>query len=130
MPYDLRHAFASLLLHEGHHSVIEIARQLGHSPTMTLNTYGHVMDELDGDAGLSAEEQIRRARAEIRPISGPRAAAGDSTEASPQQETPPERGLSEWAILDSNQGPLPYQDTGVHEPPADWPDPQLRLWSE
>ncbi len=29
-PYDLRHSFASLLLHEGR-SVIYVARQLGHS---------------------------------------------------------------------------------------------------
>ena len=31
-PYDLRHSFASLLLHEGR-SVIYVARQLGHSAT-------------------------------------------------------------------------------------------------
>ena len=31
-PYDLRHSFASLLLHEGR-SVIYVARQLGHGRT-------------------------------------------------------------------------------------------------
>ncbi len=113
VPYDLRHAFASLLLHEGRHSVIEIARQLGHSPTMTLNTYGHVMDELDGEAGISAEEEIRRARAQIRPISGPQAAPGPSAQAPLQHKTPPERGRSEWAIQDSNLGPLPYQRSAL-----------------
>lgn len=41
VPYDLRHSFASLLIHESRLSVVEIAQQLGHSPTMTLNTYGH-----------------------------------------------------------------------------------------
>ena len=46
-PYDLRHSFCSLLIHEGA-TVVEVARQLGHSPTMTLNTYGHVFDELRG----------------------------------------------------------------------------------
>ena len=51
-------------LHAGRHSVIEIARQLGHSPTMTLNTSGHVM-------------------------------------------------ISEWAIQDSNLGPLPYQRSAL-----------------
>jgi integrase len=61
-PYDLRHSFCSLLIHEGA-TVVEIARQLGHSPTMTLNTYGHVFDELQGTERLSAEEQIRQARA-------------------------------------------------------------------
>ena len=61
-PYDLRHSFCSLLIHECA-TVVEIARQLGHSPTMTLNAYGHVFDELQGTERLSAEEQIRQARA-------------------------------------------------------------------
>jgi integrase len=56
-PYDLRHSFCSLLIHEGA-TVVEVARQLGHAPTMTLNTYGHVFDELQGAERLSAEEQI------------------------------------------------------------------------
>lgn len=43
-PYDLRHSFASLLIHEGR-SVVDVARQLGHSATMTLRVYGHVLDE-------------------------------------------------------------------------------------
>jgi hypothetical protein len=30
-PYDLRHAFASLLVHEGRLSVVDIAAQLGHT---------------------------------------------------------------------------------------------------
>ena len=36
-PYDLRHAFCSLLIAEGL-SVVEVARQAGHAPTMTLDT--------------------------------------------------------------------------------------------
>lgn len=38
-PYDLRHSFASLLLHEGR-SVVDVARQLGHGANLTLSTYG------------------------------------------------------------------------------------------
>ena len=60
-PYDLRHSFASLLLHEGR-SVIYVARQLGHSAEMTLRTYGHVIDELDDAPKLPAEEAIESAR--------------------------------------------------------------------
>ena len=58
-PYDLRHSFCSLLIHEGR-SIIEVARQLGHSPTMALNTYGHVFDEFEGGERVSAEARIRR----------------------------------------------------------------------
>jgi integrase len=41
-PYDLRHAFASLLIREQRTAIVELAEQLGHAPTMTLNTYTHV----------------------------------------------------------------------------------------
>src|SRR3954470_5429674 len=61
-PYDLRHAFASLLIHEGRLSVVEIAAQLGHNPTVCLDTYAHVMaEERDGEH-VGAEEQIALAR--------------------------------------------------------------------
>jgi integrase len=63
-PYDLRHSFCSLLIHEGR-SLIEVARQLGHSPTMTLNTYGHVFDEFEGGERMSAEAHVRGARDEL-----------------------------------------------------------------
>ena len=61
-PYDLRHAFASLLIHEGRLSVVEIAAQLGHNPTVCLDTYAHVMAEQDGGERVGAEEQIAAAR--------------------------------------------------------------------
>jgi integrase len=60
-PYTARHSFASLLLHEGR-NVIYVARQLGHGAALTLGTYGHVMDELDGAPQMPAEDAIRAAR--------------------------------------------------------------------
>ena len=63
-PYDLRHSFASLLLHEGR-SVIYVARQLGHDARLTLSTYGHVIDEFDDLPHLSAETAISEARSEL-----------------------------------------------------------------
>ena len=60
-PYTLRHSFASLLLYEGR-SVIYVARQLGHDARLTLSRYGHVIDELDDQPRLSAEDAIRAAR--------------------------------------------------------------------
>ena len=57
-PYHLRHAFASLLIHEGRLSVVEIAAQLGHNPTVCLDTYAHVMAEQEEGERTSAEEQI------------------------------------------------------------------------
>ena len=60
-PYDLRHSFASLLLHEGR-SVIYVSRQLGHNAQLTLSTYGHVIDELEDSPRLEAEAAIQAAR--------------------------------------------------------------------
>jgi integrase len=63
-PYDLRHSFASLLLHEGR-DVIYVARQLGHGAELTLRTYGHVIEELEDSPQLSAEEAINLARMSV-----------------------------------------------------------------
>jgi integrase len=65
-PYDLRHSFVSLLFAEGR-TVIEVARQAGHSPTMALATYGHVIEELEGAERRPAEDVIREARAGTEP---------------------------------------------------------------
>jgi len=63
-PYDLRHSFASLLLHEGR-SVIYVARQLGHDARLTLSTYGHVMDEFEDAPRLDAQTAITDARSKF-----------------------------------------------------------------
>jgi integrase len=80
-PYDLRHSFASLLIHEGRLSIVEIAAQLGHSPTMTLGAYAHVMAELKGTRRISADGQIRQARGRRKtdPKRTPPSRSGDST---------------------------------------------------
>jgi integrase len=62
--HDLRHSFASLLLHEGR-SVIYVARQLGHDARLTLSTYGHVMDEFEDAPRLEAGVAIADARSAI-----------------------------------------------------------------
>jgi integrase len=69
-PYDLRHSFASLLLAEGRNPV-EVAEQMGHAPTMTLDTYGHVIAVLRARKvkPISAEALIERARRQ--PDDGP-----------------------------------------------------------
>lgn len=60
-PYDLRHSFASLLLAEGK-TIHYVAAQLGHSPALTLKTYGHVLAEFADAGNVDAEMEIMRAR--------------------------------------------------------------------
>jgi integrase len=71
--YDLRHSFASLLLHEGQH-VIAVARQLGHDARLTLTRYGHVLDELSGAGHIDPEAEIRAAQDALGPAEYPQAA--------------------------------------------------------
>ncbi len=68
-PYDLRHSFASLLLAEGR-SVHYVARRLGHSPALTLSTYGHLFAEYEDADRIDAEHEISQARAALDPSRG------------------------------------------------------------
>jgi integrase len=65
-PYDLRHSFASLLIHEGR-PLMEIADQLGHSVETLLRHYAHLIAEMAGQPPIPAERAIAKARARARP---------------------------------------------------------------
>ena len=71
---------------------------------MTLNTYGHVIDELAEVERVSTEDEIPGARVEIRTISGSR---GEST----ASDAPPEPQKPSYA------GPFQVGDGGL-EPPT------------
>ena len=45
--------------------MIEVARQAGHSATMTLDVYAHVFDEFDNAERVSAEDRIAQARRDV-----------------------------------------------------------------
>lgn len=64
IPYDLRHSFASLLIQAGV-SVVEVARQMGNAPSVTLHTYGHVFDE------FRVREEYAESEAEGQPPPNP-----------------------------------------------------------
>jgi hypothetical protein len=106
-PYDLRHSFASLLIHEGRPPIVEIAQQLGHNATTCLSTYAHVIAELRGAEKVSAQEQIRKARetdaAQMRPTSetGPQTHHRfGSTKGSPESDSNrrPLRYMAAWGL--------------------------------
>ena len=59
---DLRGSFASLLIFSGL-NVVEVAQQLGHSPSMCLDTYAGVFAEFDPEQRQSPEAVIAEARA-------------------------------------------------------------------
>jgi len=112
-PYDLRHSLASLLFAEQRNPA-EIAEYMGHSVQVLLSTYVHVIEELRGRERVSAEEEIRAARASL--------ASGDVAQTLPAEPrldsagpigTPQkgsEQGFPERSRRpDSNRGPLHYE---------------------
>jgi hypothetical protein len=58
-PYDLRHAYVSLLVQPGH-TVVELAKWAGHSPQVSLGTYAHLFDTVS--ERIDPEQAIRDAR--------------------------------------------------------------------
>ncbi|HYM44782.1 MAG TPA: site-specific integrase [Solirubrobacteraceae bacterium] len=62
VPYDLRHSFASLLIHEGRHSIVQIAEWMGHSAATLLGHYAHVIADLASKPSLPNEQAIKAAR--------------------------------------------------------------------
>jgi integrase len=64
-PYDGRHSYASLLIHEGR-SIPYVTAALGHSSAATcLNHYAHVFDESRLGTGASMVTAIHAARGEL-----------------------------------------------------------------
>src|SRR5262249_989774 len=100
---DLRHAFVSLLIAE-RKNIVEIAKQAGHSPTMTLATFGHVVDELEGVEPRPAEEVIRAARGAFVRTTFPRAAKKVATERGKSLQK------SGSPLTDSNRRPPPHHE--------------------
>jgi hypothetical protein len=101
-PYDLRHSFVSLLIQEGC-SVVEVARQAGHSPEECLRTYAHVFEEFDPADRTPAEDRIRTARrSDVRVLY----ARGES-----ELSATAGSGFAKGSRRpDSNRGPLHYEN--------------------
>jgi site-specific recombinase XerD len=60
---DLRGSFVSLLVHEGR-NIVEVARQVGHSPVICLRDYAQVFDDQDPDSRVAAAAAVEHARAQ------------------------------------------------------------------
>jgi integrase len=80
IPYHLRHSFASLLIHEGQHSLVQISEWLGHSTLTLLRNYAHVIADLAGRS-LLPEHVIKTARAAPPPHTRSNSTGPNSTQA-------------------------------------------------
>lgn len=61
VPYDLRGSFVSLLAWEGH-TLLEVARQAGHSVAVCDRHYAGIFEDVDPGQRVTAEAAIRAAR--------------------------------------------------------------------
>jgi integrase len=93
-PYDLRHSFVSLLIHEGR-SIVEVARQAGHSPTTCLTTYAHVFDQTEELERIPADEQIQRARTQKK----------HEYKDAPASAWPPRRAIPDLTLVPTDHRP-------------------------
>jgi hypothetical protein len=84
----------SLLLIAKRLSVVEVARQSGHAPTMTLDTCAHVIADHDGADRRTAEVAIRAAReAQVSGKCPPETPAGSHRDENPSVSGEPSIGL-------------------------------------
>jgi hypothetical protein len=103
---DLRHSFVSLLLAE-RATVVDVARQAGHSPTVALSPYAHLFEELEGTERPSAEDEIRRARNASRSSrtrlvpTGPHGRTGSTTPPSSRPTSATRHGRSPASSISS-----------------------------
>jgi integrase len=81
VPYHLRHSFASLLIHEGQHSLVQISEWLGHSTLTVLRNYAHVIADVAGRSLLPSEHAIKTARAAPPPHTCSNSTGPNSTQA-------------------------------------------------
>lgn len=63
VPYDLRHSFASLLIHQGEHSLVQIAEWMGNSTATLLSHYAHLIADTKSKSILATERAVRASRA-------------------------------------------------------------------
>lgn len=91
-PYDCRHTFGSLLIHEGR-DILEVQRAMRHaSARTTLEHYAHEFAEWKGRDKVTLEEAVRAARAQVAAELADDAhddRGGDHDVAAPEVEGPP-----------------------------------------
>jgi hypothetical protein len=97
--------------HEGR-TVVEVAAQASHAPTMTLSTYAHVIAELEGAGRVPAETQIPPHTANTYPFRTRRTA---------HKKSPPKKSLQTLkpsAGVEPATPSLPWQSNDARGCPA------------
>jgi integrase len=69
--HDLRHTAASLMLNNDVPPIV-VSRILGHSkPSITLDIYGHLYNEMQGEAARIMDELVKPIKVEISKVQEP-----------------------------------------------------------
>jgi integrase len=129
-PHTLRRTYISIELPANEFDVKWVMSQVGHADSkMTMDVYAQLQQRAKRDHGARFDELVRDARKQLQ--AGPEVCRGPSIGTAIGTEGRKRRhgrsrgahaarpkygdlqGISEWAILDSNQGPLPYQRSAL-----------------
>jgi hypothetical protein len=134
-PHTLRRTYISIELLANNFDVKWVMNQVGHADSkMTLDVYAQLQQRAKRDRGVRFDELVRDARRQLHGTAGITATGMIGTTIGTKGQNRPLRrpcrehslpvktaglqGQEEWAILDSNQGPLPISRTGLSDAPV------------
>jgi hypothetical protein len=111
--HDLRHTCATLLLSQGTHPKL-VQELLGHATiAMTLDTYSHFFEHGRSDRKSDGSRAILRKNSRCCTVAAQRPRRESGVFFCSLSSTCKLKHFYEWACLDSNQGPLPYQRSAL-----------------
>jgi integrase len=130
-PHTLRRTYISIELLANNYDVKWVMSQVGHADSkMTLDVYAQLQQRAKRDRGVRFDELVRDARRQLHGTNVIPATGMIGTAIGTEgQKRPPRRprrghslpvksgglqGANQWAILDSNQGPLPISSGRDH----------------
>jgi hypothetical protein len=129
-PHTLRRTYISIELLANNFDVKWVMSQVGHADSkMTMDVYAQLQQRAKRDRGASFDKLVRDAREQLLALhETPRQWPIGTTKGTEGQKRAPERlrrrpatgpkhsdlqAVREWAIQDSNLGPLPYQRSAL-----------------
>jgi integrase len=109
--HDLRHTFGTLAVQA--FPLSDVKAYMGHADIQTTMLYVHHVPQADAADKLSKLVAAVEALPTLRPVSGHARDTNADHDETPDTESAPVAELSQWARLDSNQGPTDYESAAL-----------------
>ena len=127
VPYDCRHTFGSLLIHQSD-NMLDVQTQMRHaSPNTTLKHYAHAFEEWKLRPKISMVDAIREGRVQVAAERA--AAASDSTAADPTESPSPSSSAQNLhSDLDDGGGAEAETPAQIRQSGRRGSNPRPRAW--